>query len=272
MVTPASFTATGGLPDLNVAEYTRKARFTLFSLNTAGSSPTYAAKLQASAPAALGFNYITAGSTDNILKAGASTTVKLDAAFTQSGAASLKTVTVMLKKIGTIAASQTVTVGIYTDSTGAPSATLLGSATIDIDSQVGTSYAPVTATLSTPVDVADATVYHIVLSASYTASASNAVEWRSNTVASGGNQSTYNGSAWSAVSTQSFEVYAWQYAFSDVTGGAFSGLTTGGSIQTIELNIDDYPAVFRIYGTIGGTSSPAYDLGASFSGQKVQDQ
>lgn len=274
LLTPQSITATGGGNDLDIAGLTGKARFTLTSLNTAGTSPTLACKLQHSIGATQGVAFLTAGATDNKLREGATTTVKLSQKFTQSGARQIKSVSLMLKKIGTLAAGKLLTLDINTNNAGVPSATSLGtSATVSIDDIVGTSYASATFTFAKPVDVADATIYHFVLSGDYTASGTNCVVWRSLTVASGGGQSTFDDTTWTAVATQDFEVYAYQYNFADVTGGGFAALSTAGtaSVQTLELNVNSLRAIARLYSTIGGTSNPAWTTAAVVNANSVQE-
>ncbi len=256
---PTSVTASGGLTDANVGVLTRILTFVLFLLASAGTNPTYAAKLQTSGPAVRGNQFISVGATSNKLKAGASTTVQLGAQFTQTGSKSISTISVMLDKIGTITAGKLVTVGIYTDSGGDPT-TLLGSATIDIDSLVSTTYGYVTVTFASPIDLTDATVYHIVLSADYTASATNCVQWRSLTVASGGNFESYNATIWADTATESLEFYTQVRTYVDVVGGGFTGATSVASRQTINLPASSISEHVRLYGTIGGTSSPAFTV------------
>lgn len=48
--------------------------------------------------------------------------------------------------------------------------------------------------------------------------------------------------------------------WTDVVGGAFTGLTTGSSTQSISLNKDNLKEYIRVDGDIGGTDSPEYDL------------
>jgi hypothetical protein len=270
-----SVTATGGGPDTDLSTFTKKGFFSYAAINTAGSTPTLTSKLQSSPQLSRGLEQSTAGATDNKLKTGAATAVNLGCAFTQSGAHSVKRVALMLKKIGTLAAGKKLTLTLQTDSTGSPSGTILGTAgTVDIDSIVGTGYGWVVFTFATPVDLADATVYHLVLSADYTASSTNCVEWRSLTVASGGTFESYDAS-WNAVTTtEACEVYIDQYTFSDVSGFAFSQITAATSMSHVqkETNIHAFgSAVVRLYNTIGGTSSPAYTVGCAFLGQPKQD-
>lgn len=223
-----------------------------------GTTPTLDGKWQHSDPRVNAESYVTVGATDNKLKAGATTTFKLGAKFTKTGAASIKSLLLMLNKIGTIAAAQAVTVEVYADSTG-PTGSALASTTIDIDSLIGTSYAPVLAEFTTPLDLANGTVYWVVLSASYTASASNCVQWRSNTLASAGNQATFDATTWTLVATQSFEFISQTLTFADITGGAITQVATTASRQETNVYLNDIKKHVRFNPTaIGGTSTPKF--------------
>lgn len=48
--------------------------------------------------------------------------------------------------------------------------------------------------------------------------------------------------------------------YADVAGGAFTGLTTGASIQKKAINFDQVPRYLRVDYDIGGTVSPAYTV------------
>lgn len=274
LLTPVSITATGGGPDVDVSGSVGQARFYLTSLNTAGTNPTLACKLQGSSAPTRGYDYQTVGSTDNKLRAGATTTVKLGMSFTQSGTRSIKRVALYLKKNGTITSGKIVTLAINSDSAGSPSATTLGTAgTIQTDN-ISTTAGWVVFTFANPVDLTDATVYHLVLTGDYTASTSNYIGWYSNTVASGGNYEDHDNSNWAAVTTtQKLMAYMDQYSFSDISGGAFTSLSTAGtaSAQSIELYAPSLPVWVRLYSTIGGTSNPAWTTGAMVTTTKRQE-
>lgn len=266
-----AITATGGGTDVDISRFTRNGAFGLQSLNTAGTTPTLAAKLQTASLLGVGYTQTSAGTTVNKLRAAATTTNKLAAVFTQSAtAASLKTVTLSLAKIGTITAGTTIQVDIFATAAGVPTGSSLGtSSTILTDNVVATTYTPTVFTFPAPVDVTASTVYAIVLSGSYTASTSNYVSWRSLTVASGGNQATFDATTWTAIATETFEVFvSRQYsAFADVTGGGFTGATTGASaLSPVYLYLDDLSQFVRIYYTIGGTSSPNYYVSSTLWG------
>lgn len=269
VVPVSAVTATGGSQELDVTGYAGFSEVTFQSLNTAGTNPTLACKVQGSSAAVLGTASITAGATDNKLRAGATTTVKLSAKWTQSGAASIKTATLTLLKLGTITTGGTVTLDVYTDNAGVPSSTSIGTSVAVQTDAIAAAYAPVTFTFTAPVDVADATVYHFVLSGSYSVSASNCIEWRSLTVGSGGTQSTFDNTNWSAVTTQTPEVYAMQYAFSDISGATYTGATTGASaLGRVKVYAASVPSFIRFYYTIGGTSNPAYYVSGVYVGSK----
>lgn len=268
LLTPVSITATGGGTDLDVASLTGTASVSLLSLNTAGTSPTLAVKLQESDPLAVGQTYTTVGTNDIVLRNASNDNIKLSAAFTESGAHAIKRVGLMLKKNGTITTGTTLTLTIETNSAGDPSGTILGTAATVLTDDVATSYAWVVFTFAKPVDVADATLYHLVLAGSYTVSSSNDITWRTATVASAGNANVFD-SAYAAVATNSREFYIHEYAFTDVTGGGYTTLSTAGNatVQSLLFHIDDLKAIIRAYFTIGGTSSPAFTTGLIVNGK-----
>ena len=260
-----AISASGTGPDIDASNAILSGQAALTTLNTTGTAPTLDVKAQHSAPRTLDYSYQTAGSTDNKVKAGASTTVQVANVFTKSGAGSIKEAVLQLKKIGTIAASQTLTLSVYSDSTGSPGSLLGASDTVAIDTAVGVGYAPVAFNFSTPVDLADATVYHLVLSGSYTASSSNCVCWRSKTVASGGTLITWNGSdTWTATTTEILECYTKVLSFSDISGFAFTEATTGAALSTVSFVAPSVLKHLRLKWTIGGTVGPAYYASAIF--------
>lgn len=60
--------------------------------------------------------------------------------------------------------------------------------------------------------------------------------------------------------------------YTDVTGGAFTGLITGAASEKIALNTDGLKKYVRLDFDIGGTSSPAYTIFAAILGaKKVND-
>lgn len=265
LLTPVSITATGRGADLDVSGLTGRAQVILTSRNTAGTTPTLACKLQTSTGVTTGFSSVVEGATDNKLLSGATTANALAAQFTQSGARSIKQVFLMLKKNGTIAAGKKLTLKIKTDNAGAPSATVLGtSATVDIDTEVTTSYKYVAFTFATPVDVADGTVYHAELTCDYTQDATNNVTWRSSTVASGGNYEQLDNVTWTDTATKALEIFAREYAFADLTGGTFTTLSTAGNttVQMIDFDARSLPRFMSLYSTVAGTDTPAFATSA----------
>lgn len=217
-----------------------------------GSGITNTVKLQSSPPLALGANYNPAvAGTNNIpLRNGAADNVKLAAKFTQTTAASVKTVVLPLKKIGTISSGD-IWITIEGDSSG-PSGSAAGTSVKIAASTIADSYAGVTFTFATPVELSAETVYYIVLQGDYTASASNQIQWRTATVASGGNSYVYD-SAWAAVATNSHEYLANQYAFADAT--AFTAVGNTASTQSKTVNLSEIGGTVRAVATVAGGSS-----------------
>jgi hypothetical protein len=62
------------------------------------------------------------------------------------------------------------------------------------------------------------------------------------------------------VNTDAFTVVVSARTYADVGGGAFTGLTTGTSVQKRNLNFDQLGRYLRMAYTIGGTVSPAYTI------------
>lgn len=256
----ANILATAGGPALDIRGLTRFLDFTFASRNIAGTSPTLTSKLQTSPNAVSGYGFSgTTTPSNNVIQSAGITRQAIT--WTQSGAKSLYQIQLMLKTNGTIAAGKKVLVDIFANSGGAPTGSSLGQAIIDIDSQVTTAYDLVTGTFLTPVDVADATIYHAQISADYTASDTNMVTVQGGTVASGGNQSTYTPSSWTAVGTVSLLAQFHNLVFTDVSGGGFTQQTTALSTarQTLTFSQENLGAAFvRAHHTIGGTSSPSF--------------
>jgi len=265
--------ATGGGTDTDIGAYMGRARFIFASLNTAGTTPTHDRKIQGSAVVATGLSATGVGATDNIIKNSSSVNTLVGTKFTQSGAAQIKSVGLMIKKGGTIAAAQTLTLSLQTNSGGLPSGTALGtSAAVQIDTAVAATYAWVTFTFAKPVDVADSTIYHLVVTASYTASGTNCCFMRSLTAASGGTLMTKTDTTWSLTTTEKVEVFALQYAFADIATLVQTQNTGAAAInESVEIDVDNIPAVVRVYDTIGGTVGPSFVCSCSFAaGKKVQ--
>lgn len=265
ITTPSEILATGGDTDADISQYSREGVFVLSVKNTAGTNPTLTTKLQHSEPLSQGTAYTTVGTNDIPLRYNTNDNIKLSASFTQSGARQIKTVALKLKKVGTITTGKVVFVTIETNNAGDPSGTALGtSANVQTDDISSSAYAWVTFTFAKPVDVSDATVYHVVLAGDFTVSTSNHIVWRTATVASGGNANVYD-SGWAAVSTNSREFFAYEYNFSDVTSGGFTQVTTAltGSLQFKEFDVNALKPIVRPYHTIGGTSNPAFQVGVA---------
>lgn len=247
----------GGQADVDITALKGRGMVIMSAMTSAGSSPTLDLKLQQSPALAAGGEYATVGANDIVLRNGSNDNIKLAAKWTQSGARQIKTASLMLKNNGTITAGKLLTLTINTNSTADPSSTVLGTADTVLCSAVGTSYAYVTFTFAKPVDVADATVYWLVLAGDYTESSSNNITWRTATVGSGGNANVFD-SAWSAVTTNSREFYLREYNFTDVTGGGFTQVTTATSTQTRQLNLDNLSPIVRAHATVTGSSTPTY--------------
>jgi hypothetical protein len=70
---------------------------------------------------------------------------------------------------------------------------------------------------------------------------------------------TAGSTAW--VNTDTIVIVTTARTYADVNSGAFTGLTTGASIQKLGLDLDKLKRYLRVNYTIGGTVSPSYTLG-----------
>lgn len=274
MQPPASITATGNGPDAVVAGLKGLARAILEALNTAGTAPTLAIQLQGTkTPPQVGLSQQGAASTTVGLKL-ASTNVNLSTIYTTGATAtSLKSVWYYLGTTGSPSGSATITCAVQSDSTGSPSGTVLATAGTVLVSSIAAGGGWVEFVFATPLDLAASTAYHLVLSASYTASGSNYVTVAVTTVASGGTFETDTSGTWTEVTTQSALVFTQEYpAFTNFTGGPQSGAFTSlsganqSAVETVDFNGPDLPYAMRASYTIGGSSSPAYTLAIAISG------
>ncbi len=257
----------GGFAPVDVSDYEGQLLLTCLTKNDAGTSPTAAIKLQHS-NIAQGASYTTEGAEDVELREGASTNVKIAATWTQSGAAQIESVVLVLKKNGTVSETD-LTLTIEGDSSGDPDDSAIGTATVSTD-DVPDSFVGITFTFATPVEVADATTYHLVLASDYTASGTNNIAWRNATgLSSGGNQTLNNGSAWTADADDSQEFIINQYTFTDVTGGGYTAVTGAtATAEVLELYSGALDRYLRVHTAIGGTSTPAYYIGVHAIGNK----
>jgi len=239
-------------PEFDMSHYLGHAK-AILDAEAQGSGITLNVKFQASDPAALGSNYNETGDTDKPLNKVASGKTKVAVQFTQSGARSVKRVALKLKKAGTIASDKLLTLTIETDSSGAPSGTALGTATI-LANSVGAAYDWYDFVFTAPVDVANSTVYHLVLTSNYTASDTNYINWHGVTVGSGGNAEDFT--AWADIATLSLLYRIFQYNFADIPGAAFTEVGNAAAFEAIHFPVADAKRIVRAVATVaGGTAT-----------------
>jgi len=194
--TPASVTADGNTAGIDLTQFSGLLCFLLTSLNTAGTNPTLAAKLQH------------AQDTDLI------------GTITYNGLAD-----------GTItevwAGADAVTEDITVSFSSATEAAVAGS----VSGALGTS------TVGTKFSCAQ---IEFMLTAGETA----------------------------FVNTDVFTIPVTARTWADVTGGAFTGLTTAASVQRKALGCDGLGRFLRVNFDIGGTDNPAYTVGIAMLGMK----
>jgi hypothetical protein len=254
IVAPQDLTATviGAPTDLQ-DEYADGLLYVL-SVGAISGTPTLDVQVQQSVELARGTTVMAVGTTWTQVNKGTDDNVALAAKWTQSGARSLKTATLFLKKVGTLAAGKKLTLDIFSDDAGSPDASLATSATVDIDSLVTTTGGYVTFTFPTLVELANATVYHAVLTADYTNSSSNYVAWRSKTVGSGGNLEVKD-SDWAAVTTtEALEWFNEVYAFTNLTGSVMAQVDAANVTHRLEVEAETSKRVVRPVLTVGGGS------------------
>lgn len=131
--------------------------------------------------------------------------------FQVTGTQTVETIDLWLKKVGSPVG--TMTMRIETDTTGSPSGTLADAnlTTTIAESGLGTSYADVTFTFSTPASISGSTAYWIVLSTSRAQSDTNYVVWgidKSSPSYANGELKSELASSWSAETADGvFEVF-----------------------------------------------------------------
>jgi hypothetical protein len=198
LVTPVSMTANGNTAGVNMNAYSGKCMVTLSSLNTAGTNPTLALKLQHAQEADL-IGTVSYSGTGN------GTISQLEAG------------------------ADSVAENIVITFTNATSAGVVG----------GTSGSLGTATVGT---VFTSGKISFLLTAGGTA----------------------------FVNTDAFTVATTERVYADVSGGAFTGLTSGAGHQKLQVNADQLGKFWRVNRTIGGTVSPGYTCGIAVHGMANQ--
>jgi len=165
---------------------------------------------------------------------------------------------VLLKKHATLTAGN-LTISLASDSSG-PS-TVLGNGTLTVGALTD-SFTGQSISFDKPIQLAAATKYWVTLEGDYTVDATANVTWLTTTVASGGNASVF-GTGWVASATNNLNFETRDLVFSDVTGGAFTTVTTAGSIEQLTIPIQNFGSHFRVHATITGTNTPAYIIGVA---------
>lgn len=147
------------------------------------------------------------------------TNTQISQGFKCATSSTVVKVRLWLKKVGTPAGTDTVTLTIQTDDGGVPSGSAVTNGTstaVDISDNLTTSYAWVTFTFSTAPSLTAGTQYHLVLSGAFTISSSNYVTWgvdNYDIIYPNGSMSVYDATTWTSQSLYNacFEVY--------ITGG-----------------------------------------------------
>lgn len=156
--------------------------------------------------------------TDHALRDTATNT-KISQGFKPNTSSTVTKIRLWLKKTGTPAGTDTITLDIQTNSSGVPSGSTVtnGTATaVDISDTLTTSYAWVTFTFTTNPTLTAGTQYHLVLSGAFTISGVNYVLWgidNYDVIYPDGSMSVNDGTTWTTETLFDavFEVY--------ITGG-----------------------------------------------------
>lgn len=226
--------------------------------SSAGTGTSFATVIQESDDLAAGTKVNRSGTAvDNALDSDTAN-AKFAFKFTQSGARQIYKVNVWAKRHGTIASSKYVICRLETNNAGAPSGTLVHADAIDSVSatSMSTSYKFVEFTFQRPVDIANSTLYHVVLDGTYDADTAACVYIGSETVGSGGDFAI-SGAAWKAYSsTQSALAFVEEYNFATISGAAMDTVTESAAVfDTYALNLRGKKRWIRAKTTVAGSSA-----------------
>ena len=144
-----------------------------------------------------------------------STYTQISQGFKPNTSSTVTKIRLWLKKTGTPAGTDTLTLVIQTNSSGVPSGSAVTngtSNTVDISDTLTTSYAWVEFTFTTNPSLTAGTQYHLVLQGAFTISTSNYVQWGADNydiVYANGSMSYYDDTTWITDSLYNacFEVY-----------------------------------------------------------------
>lgn len=254
----------GGQTPVDITGMKGEVDAVMMAANTAGSSPTLNLKLQSSPVASISHSYEQEETEIDVqLRIAADNSVLLAASFTQAATGTVKSVFLPLKERGTLSDGTNLTLTIEADNAGDPSGTALATATVPLSSLTG-DYVNYEFAFDVDLSAGD---YWLVLASDYTASATNNVAWQGDSgLTSGGNQSVEDGTNWAADADDSQVFTMYQYVFTDVTDGAYTEVTTGGSAQRLAVNVDNLGSIARVHATVTGSSTPSYRVGVSLIG------
>lgn len=190
---------------------------------------------------------------------------KLAQSFQVTGAQTVGTVDLWLKKVGSPTGN--LTVEIQPDSAGAPSGTAVSNGTSGTvaASTLTTSYADITFSFATPPSLSGSTTYWLVLKTTDSASNTNYVQWGADTSTPGyadGSMSGEASASWSALSADAvFEVFSPGSAFVEPANGGFSTAgSTDGAPRVVYAHHDGSYADASTKSTVKNVSGGSIDL------------
>jgi hypothetical protein len=260
ILTPAELSASGSTPVLRTEDWKGQGTVVFAaSAATSGTNPTLAVTLQSS-PAERRLHSVAATDTNGfLLRSAAATNVTLAAKQTFTGARQISSVVLPLRRAAGLTNGNLV-LSIQGNASTVPNGTNVASVT-NAATSVSTNFAGVTFTFSPPVDVTtNALTVWFVLSADYTANATNNIAWRSSTVASNGiAASSTNGTNYAAVATNDLGLAIDGFNFADLA--TFTTVTNAASVQSTEINLGSHGLLRAVY-TVGGTGSPKFGASA----------
>jgi hypothetical protein len=204
-----------------------------------------------------------------------STQMRIAEQILQLGARQLSSITIKLKKVGTITSGKKVWLQIETDNTGAPSMTLVHADAVDsiIVDSIGTSdYAWKTFSFLRPVDLADSGVYHIVLRCNYAVSSSNYIKVYGERTVTGGGIETLDstGAAKNWYDSAAVDLVGWnlQYNFANFASDSFTVVTESADVfSTLDINLRPRKQYLRAKASIVGTSASFVSCGTLILGE-----
>ena len=178
------------------------------------------------------------------------------AEFTQKADQQLKSITVKLKKVGTLT-DKYVIATLKADSSGLPDGDAVHADLIDsvATASIDTVYKWFTFNFDRPQDMDSGEVYHMELSTDYTADGANYVVVQVDDVDSNGNVEVLKATTWQDSAAYNLVGYTQVYNFKDISGTLMGkATTTAPMFSTKDINLRSKGRYLRLKMTCAGTS------------------